>query len=143
MARAAQTDPDTETANVGVMERMTDILEQLQKNAPPNEPGFGHPEYQRRLREEGFFAEFAVPVWQNGKRAEARGLAPETIAHVTQLRPGVYLNGVVRVDVDSRGQVHLAYASASKSDRMKFAALIGSFDTLIARIWAEQHPATA
>jgi hypothetical protein len=130
--------PDGQTA---VLERMTDILEQLQKNAPPNEPGFGHPEYQKRLREEGFFDEFAKPVYQNGKEAQARGLKPETIERAPKLRPGKYLGGLVEVAKDHRDRIHLMYASVRERDRLIFAGKVRDFDDLIDKIWTEMHAA--
>lgn len=139
---ARQTVADVEmpegTSN-SVLERMTDILEQLQRNAPPNEPGFGHPEYQRRLREEGFFDEFARPVWQNGRKAEARGLKRETIERAPQLRAGKYLGGMVEVAIDRHGQVNLLYAYNRERDRMNFNMRVRDFDDLIEKIWTEMQ----
>lgn len=142
MARQ-QAEIETQDTNVAVLERMTDILEQLQKNAPPNEPGFGHPEYQARLREEGFFDQFAVKVWQNGKMAEARGLRKDTIERAAKLTPGTYAVKGIRVDVavDGRGEVYLSYPSATMTDRMKFAGAVRNFDDLIDQLWAQMHPA--
>ena len=117
--------PDTQV----VLERMTDILEQLQRNAPPNEPGFGHPEYQKRLREEGFFDEFATPVYQNGKEAQARGLKPETIERAPKLRPpgileleellGDYLSTRVQISMGPRrGRMQIDFATLEDLERI-------------------------
>jgi hypothetical protein len=138
---AKHTAVDEQSDNSAVLERMTDILEQLQKNAPPNEPGFGHPDYQARLREEGFFADFAKPVYQNGKEAQARGLKPETIDRAPKLRPGKYLGGVVEVAKDHRDRIHLMYASVRERDRLNFAQKVRNFDDLIDQIWTEMHAA--
>jgi hypothetical protein len=138
---AKHTAVDEQSDNAAVMDRMADILEQLQKNAPPNEPGFGHPDYQARLREEGFFADFAKPVYQNGKEAQARGLKPETIDRAPKLRPGKYLGGVVEVAKDHRDRIHLMYASVRERDRLNFAQKVRNFDDLIDQIWTEMHAA--
>lgn len=121
-----------------VLERMTDILEQMQRNAPPNEPGFGHPEYQRRLREEGFFDEFPVPVFQNGKQAEPRGLKAETRARMADLKPGTYITGLVSVLREPNGTVHLQYRHSTMADQIKLSQHVRNFDDLIDQIWAEQ-----
>lgn len=136
----AKTSVETEAPqDTAVLDRMADILEQLQKNAPPNEPGFGHPEYQKRLREEGFFADFAAKVFQNGKEAQARGLKPETVDRATKLRAGKYLGGRVEVARDGRDQVHLLYPHAKVQDQIKNAQLFPNFDVLIEKIWTEMH----
>jgi len=135
---------ETETAGPQVLERMTDILEQMQRNAPPNEPGFAHPEYQKRLREEGWYDEFPVEVWQNGKKANARGLKKETIEGVAKLKDGTYLKGTpaqTEVSHDGRGRVHLTYRAGTSMDSIKFAMAAGTFDDLIAKILAEQNAA--
>lgn len=122
-------------------ERVVAVLEQLAENAPVQEIGFGHPKYQDRLRAEGFMDEFATDVFQNGKKAQARGLKPETIEHAPQLKPGKYLGGKVEVFRDNRDRVHLMYASARIEDRMRFQSVVKDFDDLIAKIWAEMHVA--
>ena len=119
------------------------MLEQLAANAPVQEIGFGHPKYQERLKAEGFFDDFATPVFQNGKQAQARGLKPETIERAPQLRPGKYLGGQVEVIRDNRDRVHLLYKNSKVTDRMKFDQLLKGegFDGLIDRIWREMHAA--
>jgi len=119
-------------------DRIAAVLEQLAANAPAPEIGFGHPKYQERLREEGVFADFPVPVYQNGKKAQARGLQPETISRVAELKPGRYLGGKVEVARDAKNSVHLLYKTGTPDDRMRFYALAPDFDTLIGKIWAEQ-----
>lgn len=141
MAKTAVEQVEAPEGNTAVLERMTDILEQLQKNAPPNEPGFGHPDFQARLREEGFFDEFAKPVYQNGKEAQARGLKPETIERAPKLKPGRYLGGLVDVAKDHRERVHLLYAYVRDRDRMIFEKKVRDFDDLIDQIWTEMHAA--
>lgn len=124
-------------------ERVVAVLEQLAENAPVQEIGYGHPKYQERLKAEGFMDEFASEVFQNGKKAQARGLKPDTIEHAPQLKPGKYLGGKVEVFRDNRDRVHLSYASARIEDRMRLEQLLKGegFDGLIARIWAEMHAA--
>ena len=141
MAVKQAVEEPVEAAPPSVLERMTDILEQLQRNAPPNEPGFGHPEFQRRLREEGFFDEFAKPVYQNGKEAQARGLKKETIERAPQLRPGTYANGLIEVAKDHRGRVHLIYKYTRERDRSLFNQRFRDFDEMIQAIWDEMQAA--
>lgn len=122
-------------------DRIASVLEQLVANTPVQQIGYGHPQYQERLREEGVFAEFAAPVFQNGKQAQARGLKAETIEHATQLRPGKYLGGLVEVLRDNRDRVHLVYPHAKVADRMRFQQKVRDFDDLIAQVWGEMHAA--
>lgn len=120
-------------------DRIAAVLEQLAANAPVQEIGYGHPKFQERLRNEGFFDEFALPVFQNGKEAQARGLKPETLERAPKLRPGKYLGGKVEVMRDSRDRVHLFYKNSKVEDRMRFQQLVSSFDDLIDKLWAEMH----
>lgn len=126
-------------------DRIAAVLEQLAAQAPVMEIGYGHPKFQERLREEGFFTEFAKPVFQNGKEAVARGLKPETVERAPKLKPGTYLGGKVEVMRDNRDRVHLFYASTKVTDRMKFDQLLKGegFDGLIDRIWTEMHTTAA
>lgn len=122
-------------------DRIAQVLERLADQAPVQEIGYGHPKFQERLRAEGFMDEFSVPVYQNGREAQARGLKPETIAHAAALKPGKYLGGKVEVAVDPKGRVHLFYPHAKIEDRMRFQSVAPDFDTLIAKLWAEQPAA--
>lgn len=138
MARqTAEQDTPQATTN----DRIAAVLEQLAANAPVQEIGYGHPKYQERLRAEGFFTDFATPVYQNGKEAQARGLKPETVERAPQLRPGKYLGGKVEVLRDHRDRVHLMYATAKVQDRMRFQQVVRDFDDLIEKIWTEMHAA--
>ena len=132
--KTEQTTPDTN-------DRIAAVLEQLAANAPIPEIGYGHPKYQERIRAEGFMADFALPVYQNGKEAQARGLKPETIEWAPKLRPGKYLGGKVEVARDNRDRVHLLYPHAKVEDRMRFQAIVKDFDELIEKIWTEMHAA--
>ncbi len=124
-----------------VNDRIADVLERLADNAPVQEIGYGHPKYQERLREEGFFTEFAAPVYQNGREAAARGLKPETIDRAPKLRQGKYIGGRVEVVKDQRDRVHLLYKCNTPEERMKFQAVVSSFDDLVEKIWTEMHAA--
>lgn len=132
MARqTAETDEQTD--------RIATVLERLVDQAPVPEIGYGHPKYQARLQEEGVFAQFSSPVYQNGKEANARGLTAETIERAPKLRPGTYCNGRVTVLRDNRDRVHLSYAHAKVADRMRMQQWCHSFDHLVEMIWAEMH----
>src|SRR5574341_767360 len=138
MAKAAveQDTPD-------VTDRIAAVLEKLAENTPVKEIGFGHPEYQQRLRDEGFYTAFAAPVFQNGREAQARGLKPETIERAPKLKAGKYLGGKVEVVRDNRDLVHLLYKNAKVEDRMRFQAIVRDFDDLIEKLWNEQAAAAA
>jgi hypothetical protein len=135
MARTQTAEQDTPDTN----ERIAAVLEQLAENAPVQEIGYGHPKFQQRLKDEGCFAAFASPVYQNGREAAARGLTAETIERAPQLRPGKYWGGMVDVARDNRGRVHLSYKSFDVTDRMK--QPWKNFDELIAQIWTEMQVA--
>ena len=139
MARPTTTEPETPDTT----DRIAAVLELLAANAPVQEIGYGHPAFQQRLRDEGFMAAFAAPVYQNGREAQARGLTPETVERAPQLTPGTYLGGKVEVARDSRGRVHLLYPHAKVEDRMRMEQLLrgDGFDGLIDRIWQEMHAA--
>lgn len=124
-----------------VNDRIAAVLEQLAANAPVQDIGYGHPKYQERLREEGFFITLAKKVFQNGREVEPRGLKPETIDHVVLLAPGKYIGGAVTVAHDQKGQIHLIYKSQTPEDRMRFQQVVQNFDDMVAKIWAEMHPA--
>lgn len=124
-------------------ERMADILEQLQKQAPPHEPGFGSPEYQQRLRDEGYFDEFPVKVYQNGRQAEPRGIPAEIREKTGQLKAGTHTltrygkSSTVTVDRTDK-MVHLKYGSQEIEQRMRYPW--NSFEDLIEMLWLAQHP---
>lgn len=134
---AGKADLDMEQLGATIGAAITDGIAAI---APPKEIGYGHPEYQARLKQEGVFDEFVVPVYQNGKPAQARGLKPETLQGVGALRPGVYqvLGGKVEVALDQKGRVHLFYPHAKVEDRMRFSP---DFDALVAALLAAQGPA--
>lgn len=129
------------TATDQQSDRIAAVLERLADQAPVPEIGYGHPKYQERLREEGFFVDFASPVYQNGKQAQARGLKPETIERAPKLRPGKFCNGRVEVLRDSRDRVHLLYKHANTEDRMRMQAWCRDFDHLVDMIYTEQQAA--
>lgn len=120
-------------------DRIAAVLEQLLQQAPPEVIGLDHPKFQERLEAEGFNQAFTVPVYQNGKPAQARGLKPETVEHAAQLKPGKYVGGKVEVIHDNKGRIHLFYGGSKVEDRMRVQEwLRGDFNDLIAMIWAEQ-----
>lgn len=127
-------------------ERMASILEQLQKQAPPHEPGFGSPEYQQRLRDEGYYDEFPVKVYQNGREAEPRGIAADIREKVGALRAGTYMltrhgkSTEVKIDRTDK-MVHLKYPSLKIEDRMRYPW--ASFEDLVEMLYALQNPMLA
>jgi hypothetical protein len=137
MARTQIAEQDQQDVN----ERIAAVLEQLAENAPVQEIGYGHPKFQQQLRDAGYFDAFAVPVFQNGREAVARGLKKDTIERAPKLRAGKYLGGAVEVARDNRDRVHLIYKSSTPEDRMKFQAIVSSFDDMVEKIWAEMHAA--
>jgi hypothetical protein len=138
MARAETTEIDPRDR---LMERMATVLEKMGENTKPYEPGFGDPAYQERLRAEGYFDTFPIPVYQNGRECEAKGLSEETRARASALSPGKFLGGKVVVETSEGKFVHLKYKSVTPEDRMRSASWWKDFPDLVNQIWAEQHPA--
>jgi hypothetical protein len=138
MARQGELETTEQPTLAAVMATMAEVLAKVHANTPVKVLSFDSPEYQERLRAEGVFDTLAVPVYQNGREVEPRGLRPETRERVVQLQPGRYLKNAVEVVVDAKGRRHLYYKSATPEDRMRFMSVAADFDDLIAKIWAEQ-----
>lgn len=124
--------------SAALMERMTAVLEKLGENQKPYEPAFGDPAYQARLQAEGHFDTFPKPVFQNGRAAEPRGIAPEIREKAAALKSGTYWGGKVTVEATDKS-VHLMYKATKIEDRMS--QPWRSFEELIERIWTEQSAA--
>jgi hypothetical protein len=121
------------------MDRMAAVLEKLGENTKPYEPGFGDPAYQERLKAEGHFDTFPLPVFQNGREAEARGLSQETREWASGLRAGTFKVGPIEVIVERTDRhVHLKYKAATTEDRMRYASAWMDFSDLIAKLHALQ-----
>lgn len=104
----------------------------------------GSPEYQARLREEGFMDDFfGVKVFQNGYEAQARGIPEETRRRVGQLKPGKYLKGRVTVDIHQNGEVVRLLYPTTGDNMMKNQALWKDFPDLVNQIWNEQQATSA
>ena len=130
--------PKDEPSNAQVMTRLADLMERQEANAPRREITLGDPEYQERLRKEGFFTKLEKPAFQNGREVQARGLPEKTIHRLARLKTGSYIGGKVRVMVDAKEQVHLSYKSATPEDRMRFALDVApTFEVLVDKVWAE------
>jgi hypothetical protein len=111
---------------------------------PTKEIKEGDPEYVARQREEGWFDDFfGVTVLQNAYEAQARGLSEETRRRASQLRPGAYIKGRVKVTVEQNGKVvRLSYPV--KGDNLQNNRdHWSSFTDLIDKIWAEMGPQAA
>lgn len=97
----------------------------------------GDPEYVARQRAEGWFDDFdgGIKVYQNAYEAQARGLSEEVRYRAAHLKPGVYLKGRVRVEVDNQG-VHLKYPV--KGDAMLINRdYFRDFSELVNKVWEE------
>jgi hypothetical protein len=130
-----------QTDTTAILERMTDVLEALQANAPIKEPGFSSQEYQQRLRDEGFNDEFPVRVFQNGFLANPRGIPADIRAKVAELKDGKFLGGAVEVQHSSKGDVLLWYKAGTTDDRMRFQSVASSFEDLIQKLWTASRAA--
>jgi hypothetical protein len=99
----------------------------------------GSPEYRDRLVKEGFFDEFPKPVYQNGKKAVARGLPVETRERAANLTPGEYTVGKVKVTVERTPDdgIHLKYKSKTPDDRMAYASAWMDLPDLVNKLWAQ------
>lgn len=106
--------------------------------APKPELKEGDPEYVARQKAEGWFDDFfGKTVYQNAYEAQARGLSEEVRKRTSQLKPGTYLKGRVRVEV-SGDNIRLLYP-VSGDNMMINQSHWRSFDDLINQIWAEMH----
>jgi hypothetical protein len=123
--------------DTALMERMATVLEKLGENTKPYEPGFGDPAYQERLRAEGHFDTFPIPVFQNGREAEPKGLPVIVRERASSLPAGKYCGGKLTVERNDTA-VHLKYKSVTVEDRMK--QPWKDFPDMIAMAWAEAHP---
>src|SRR5688572_32838722 len=123
------------TENVDPNVLIAQVLQQLAANQPKKVITEDSPEYQERLRAEGYFDSFPKPVYQNGREAEPKGLSEQTRERAANLMPGKYLGGQVTVEVASNGGVHIKYASKTVENRM--GQPWRDFPDLIDRIWAE------
>jgi hypothetical protein len=112
--------------------------------APRHEIKEGDPEYVARQHAEGWYDDFfGVTVLQNAYEAQARGLSEETRRRASQLRPGAYIKGRVKVTVEQNGTlVRLSYPV--KGDNLQNNRdHWSSFTDLIDKIWAEMGPTAA
>ena len=123
--------------NPDAEERLATAFERLVDSQPLPQMGYADPRYQQRLKDEGYFDEFAKPLYQNGKESPATGLSKDIIAKVNALRDGKYIGGHVTVNHDSRGHIYLSYKSATPDDRFRNRDLFANFDELINKITAE------
>jgi len=128
--------------NAELMKSFAGAMNQLVANQPMKVLSQDSPEYQERIRAEGFFDNFSKPVYQNGHECEARGLSVETRERAVNLKPGKYLGGKILVESLPGGGVHLKYKSRTVEDRMQAPANI-PFPEMIDRIWAEMHASLA
>lgn len=123
--------------NAAAMKMLAETQAAVLANQPKRTITEDSPEYNDRLRAEGFFDYFPAKVYQNGRLCEARGLSEETRTRACALRPGKYLGGKVAVEMTAAGEVHLKYKSASVEDRMS--QPWRDFTDLVDRIWSEMN----
>ena len=107
--------------------------------APRHEIKEGDPEYVARQQAEGWFDTFEVPVYQNAYEAQARGLSAEVRERASHLKPGTYIKGRVRVEVNTQG-VHLKYP-VSGDNMLINRDYWRDFPDMINQIWTEMHGA--
>jgi hypothetical protein len=105
--------------------------------APRHEIKEGDPEYVARQQAEGWFDTFEVPVYQNAYEAQARGLSAEVRYRASHLKPGTYIRGRVRVEVNNQG-VHLKYP-VSGDNMLINRDYWRDFPDLINQIWDEMR----
>jgi hypothetical protein len=114
----------------------------LKSVQPAKELKEGDPEYVERQRQEGWFDDFfGKTVWQNAYEAQARGLSEEVRRKASELKPGTYIKGRVRVEHLQNGQIiQLNYPT--KGDAMMINMQHwSSFSDLVTKIHAEQNEA--
>ena len=112
--------------------------------APKPELKEGDPEYVARQKAEGWFDDFfGVKVYQNAYEAQARGLSEEVRRRAGQLKPGAYLKGRVKVEVQGGGEVVRLLYPVSGDNMMKNTALWRDFSDLVSQIWDEMQAVAA
>jgi hypothetical protein len=113
------------------------VAQGIEAIAPRHEIKEGDPEYVARQQAEGWFDTFEVPVYQNAYEAQARGLSAEVRYRASHLKPGTYIRGRVRVEVNNQG-VHLKYP-VSGDNMLINRDYWRDFPDLINQIWDEMH----
>lgn len=119
-----------------VLERTEERLTRMEENRPPPDYGYADPRFQARLREEGWFRDFPVPVYQNDKRIFGERMSQDLIDRVAAMKNGKYLNGYVTIWRDGKNGIHIEYRNSTPDDRMQLP--FKSFEDLVARVTAEQ-----
>lgn len=108
--------------------------------APKHEIKEGDPEYVERQRAEGWFDDFfGKTVFQNAYEAQARGLSEEVRRRASELRPGTYIKGRVRVETHKNGEVVRLLYPVSGDNLQKNRDYWFDFSDLVNKIWAEMH----
>lgn len=119
------------------------IAQGISSIAPRPELKEGDPEYVARQREQGWFDDFfGVTVYQNAYEAQARGLSEDIRRKASQLVPGTYLKGRVRVETHQNGEIVRLNYAVSGDNMLLNQTRWRDFSDLINQIWAEMHPAT-
>ena len=113
------------------------LVEALKEIQPKEEIGYGHPEFQARLRAEGFMDEWAVPVFQNGRAANPRNIPEHLRLNVALIPAGKYVGGTVEVTRGGKDEVYLHYKSQTIEDRMTFSTKFPTFERLLETLLAE------
>jgi len=102
----------------------------------------GDPEYTARQRAEGWFDDFfGKKVYQNAYEAQARGLSEEVRRRVSQLQPGTYLKGRVKVENQANGDIVRILYPVSGDNLMINQTKWRDFSDLVNQIWEEMQVA--
>lgn len=108
--------------------------------APKPEMREGDPEWNAHMKAEGLLDDFfGVTVLQNAYEAQARGLSEEVRRRASQLKPGTYIRGRVRVSVEHNGQIVRLMYPVSGDNRMINRDYFSDFSDLVNKIWDEMH----
>lgn len=122
-----------------IIAAQTEMISELRKSQPVRQIQFHDPEYQAQLAREA--REFKTPTYQNGLEANAQHCTNETLERIPRLKPGVYLHGVVEVQISGRGAVNFRYSNRSPDQRMALKDVFRDFNDLVSKIWAEMQAA--
>lgn len=135
---------DEETPMVNVNDLAAAMANAINGLKPKPEMREGDPEWNAMLKEEGLLDDFfGVTVLQNAYEAQARGLSEETRRRASQLKPGTYIKGRVRVSVEHNGQIVRLMYPVSGDNRMINMQYFSSFEDLVNKIWNEMHAPVA
>lgn len=125
-----------------IIAAQTEMIGELRKSAPPRDVQYGDADYQAALK--AAQRTFKTKTYQNGAEiTDCVGpeISDETIDRVSKLKKGIYLRGIVEIDVTHDGRVMFHYRNKTPDQRMARSQDFANFTDLVNKIWAEMTAA--